>query len=100
MLRFFYRNLFRTRDFDAFRTFNYLKEDEEMKLKKILFVGALAVVAAAAYARPTHGSTTTYYSDATYAIEVGGTELTCNGARYSWGETSSYSRITEVYPCS
>ena len=71
-----------------------------MKLKKILFVGALAVAAAAAYARPTHGSTLTYYSDASYTTEVGGTVLTCNGARYSWGETSSYSLISEVYPCS
>ena len=71
-----------------------------MKLTKALFVGALAVAAAAAYARPTHGSTITYYSDASHTIEVGGSQLTCNGARYSWGETSSYSVISEVYPCS
>ncbi len=71
-----------------------------MKLNKILFVGALAVAAATAYARPTHGSTLTYYSDASHTVEIGGTQLTCNGARYSWGETSSYFILTEVYACS
>ena len=71
-----------------------------MKLKKALLVGALAVAAAAAYARPTHGSTITYYSDASHTTEVGGSQLTCNGARYSWGETTSYYTITEVYACS
>ena len=53
-----------------------------MKLTKALFVGALAVAAAAAVARPTHGSTTTYYSDASHTVEIGGTEVVANLPSY------------------
>ncbi len=73
-----------------------------MKLKKSLTMLAFvasAIVAAKAYA-VTYYDVYTYYSDATYSVEVGTLTKNCSGRTFREGVTSgSYRILTERERC-
>lgn len=72
-----------------------------MKLKKsltILALAASAIVAAQAYAA-TFFDVYTYYSDATYSVEVGTLTRHCNGKNTISGTATSYRILTERERC-
>ncbi|WP_363297202.1 DUF6289 family protein [Brevundimonas sp.] len=71
-------------------------------LLKTISIGAIAVTAAAlsgpALALPADYVWFTYYSDATYTVEVGEKHILCSGRTVRLGETTPYYQIYTT-PC-